>query len=60
MPKRCHQNRKFIPTEKDLTSPGSNLALANTRRQIFIEQQKKEKPELFLDEELIKKITQTD
>lgn len=54
------KSHKFIPTEKDLNVntklAGSNLLWQILEDKYFIEQQKKEKPELLIDEELIKKI----
>jgi len=54
------KSHKFIPTEKDLNVntklAGSNLLWQILEDKFFIEQQKKEKPELLIDDELIKKI----
>lgn len=54
------KSHKFIPTEKDLNVntklAGSNLLWQILEDKYFIEQQKKEKSELLIDDELIKKI----
>ncbi len=54
------KSHKFIPTEKDLNVntklAGSNLLWQILEDKFFIEQQKKEKPDLLIDDELIKKI----
>ncbi|MFT3901880.1 MAG: transcription antitermination factor NusB [Niabella sp.] len=54
------KSHKFIPSEKDLNVntklAGSNLLWQILEDKSFTEQQKKEKPELQIDEDLIKKI----
>lgn len=54
------KSHKYIPTEKDLNIntklAGSNLLWQILEDNYFKEQQKKQKPELLIEEELIKKV----